>query len=154
MTFYEELLLKIIDSLIIGVLILFVGYWLNRGLEKFKSKEEYQRQLAQSKINAYQRLWSLMETVRPSREGEITYDERARLAERLRSWYYDDGNGLYLPHKTAGVFIDSRDALLDKNITDDQIKEQFSKLRTQMKIDAGVYDQKEAQIPISDRQRA
>lgn len=154
MTFYEELLLKIIDTLIIGILVLLVGYRLNRGLERFKIKEEYQRQLAQAKINAYQRLWSLMETVSPAREGEITYDERIDLAERLRSWYYGDGNGLYLPHKTMSAFIESRDALVDKNTASDEIKKRFSKLRTQMKMDAGVYVQKEAEIPVSYQKRA
>jgi hypothetical protein len=58
-----------------------------------------------------------METAGPSLKRKITSDERVRLAEQLRSWYYDNGNGIYLLHKTAGIFIDSRDALLDKNIS-------------------------------------
>lgn len=152
MTFGQQLFITLIDSLVIGVFLAAVGWWLNTQLEKFRSRQEWERQKQTKRLNAYQNLWSLTEVVSPSVIRSYTDEEKQNLSERLRAWYYDEGNGLFLPLKTADLCLRAKRTLDEgADATPDAIRGAFSSLRTQLKVDMGVYDQEQAKVQIGSQ---
>jgi len=152
----ESIILSIIDKLLIGVLMLVFGYWFNEKLEKLKGQINLTNAVAPNRANAYENLWEITEPFSPHFDKPHDNQEMEEVREKLSSWYYDDGNAMYLTFEASNLFLKSL-ALLDKeedvpweDIWKD-IKKAFSSLRTQLKIDIGTYSQKEArrQLPES-----
>jgi hypothetical protein len=146
MTFGQELVITLIDSLVIGGLLVVVGWWLNLQLEKFRSQQEWERQQQTRRVNSYQNLWSLTEAVSPSVKRNYTEAEKDILSQRLRAWYYAEG-GIYLPQKTADLYLKAKNSL-EGGSTPDEIRDAFSSLRTQIKVDVGTIDEEQATVQI------
>jgi hypothetical protein len=69
--------------------------------------------------------------------------------EDLRKWYYDQRNAMYLSLDAADLFLKGLKLLehADQDSAKD-IKDHFSSLRTQLKVDLGVYTKADAKIQI------
>src|SRR5437588_11994543 len=58
--------------------------------------------VAEQRIEAYRRLWSVMEAARPSRldppesAGPITAAQARTLYDDMTAWYFENGNGMLL----------------------------------------------------------
>jgi hypothetical protein len=50
-------------------------------------RREMQVKLLEPQLDAYRKLWSLMEVASPSLEQELSSDERSTLEGELRGWY-------------------------------------------------------------------
>jgi hypothetical protein len=153
MDFTDTLMITIIDKLIIGAFLVWLAFYLNARLEKFKKDQDREQafllQVSVSRLNAYLKLWSLTEKVSPSSKEEIRKEIKENLSNRLRSWYYEDGNGVYLTLIAADLFLKAKETLnVDTDKQTEQIKEAFSKLRTQMKIDIGAYSDEQSRTQI------
>ena len=75
-------------------------------------------------------------------------ERRNELAVSLRSWYYTDGDGIYLSLSAADLFFKARTHLIEPNADAARISQAFSALRTQLKLDVGVYEPRDAKVQI------
>ena len=152
MEFTDTLKITIIDKLIIGAFLVWLAFFFNTRLERFRKDQEFRLQTAASRLNAYLKLWSLTEILSPSTDEVITKEDKEELFNRLRSWYYEDGNGVYLPLETADLFLKAKQTLNPKEGSAEiKIKNAFSELRTQLKVDIGTYDTKQAGTQIGPK---
>lgn len=60
MTFEEQLYITIIDKLLIGALIVVVGFTFNRLLERFKSKQSFSNEMAKQRVTKISECWEIM----------------------------------------------------------------------------------------------
>lgn len=176
MSFMEELYLRLIDTGLLGLILIVAGYFLNKLLETFKSQQsqdletfkgeqarenelfkvklqresESTTQIALSRLPAYKKLWELTEIVSPTAKTAITAEQKQKLEDALRHWYYQDGNGIFLSLDAGRQFLRAKDQLaLSDTANFQNIQKAFSTLRTQMKSDIGVYGPGDAQVDIS-----
>jgi hypothetical protein len=59
MTFGQEIVLALIETGLLGLLVLIAGFVLNRALERHKSDLEWQKVVAADRAKAYRQLWAL-----------------------------------------------------------------------------------------------
>jgi hypothetical protein len=123
-----------------------------RPLEAFKSglleAVEARTQVILPRVAAYQKLWSATLKLRPTAEEELTPKEKSDLASAITLWYYEEGNGLFLSLEGGRLFRVARSHLLNERSTSDTIREAFSSLRTQMKLDLKVYGEADKEVDL------
>ncbi len=98
------------------------------------------------RIEAYKLLWALTYMVRPTRTEAVTDSEKNQIDEEMTKWYYNFGNGIFLSTEAGKLWRQARSSLVTD--TDDVIKDKFSSLRTQIKLDVSVYGQEEAETEL------
>jgi len=76
---------------LIALVLLWVGYLANKSIERYKATEEFRKTFALVRVEAYKQLWSLMDTLSPAKQSEITEAERRALSDLLQTWYYQNG---------------------------------------------------------------
>jgi hypothetical protein len=150
MSFDETVIITIIDKCLIALVLVLAGYVANLSIEKYKATEEFRKTFALVRVDAYKKLWSLMDTLSPTKHSEITEAERRTLSDLLQTWYYQDGGAIFLSLKAADLFIKAKDSLLEPGVSSHDLRERFSSLRTELKIDVGVYgpDDRDVQIGV------
>jgi len=141
--FVEKLILAVADKAVLALLALAVGYWLNRKIERFKGELELRRSIAADRAKAYRDLWKLTQTLGGTGKAQpIDPAVRKAFSKELYGWYWDQGNALYLSHRASALLMKSWPKL--KEGSDEVVREHFSSLRTQLKIDCGVISEKES----------
>jgi hypothetical protein len=153
MTYDQTLLLTVIDKLIIGVLLLIFGFWISRSLERFKANEALKAAFAPLRATKYQELWSKTELLSPT-NPDVTQPQRKQLHDSLKQWYYDSGGAMVLSLNAADLFLKAQKSLLKPEITSEEIVTIFSGLRTELKIDLGVYRPAERNVQIGGKNQA
>ncbi len=113
------------------------------------SNEEFARttEILIPRIEAYKRLWEISETVTDVKSQFDTADKETIINE-LNSWYFEDGNGIFLSTEASDSLRKAIRALRKSNIND--IKSRFSDLRIQLKNDIAVYDEIDAEQALED----
>lgn len=113
------------------------------------SNEEFARttEILIPRIEAYKRLWEISETVTDVKSQFDTADKETIINE-LNSWYFEDGNGIFLSTEASESFRKAIRALKKSNIND--IKSRFSDLRIQLKNDIAVYDEIDTEQALED----
>lgn len=144
MSFAEEFILVVVDKAILALGLLLIGYWLNRRLEYDKSDESIRQKIAASRAATYLSLWQLTADVDEVDGKSMTLESTGKLLNKVTTWYYQEGNGLYLSHQATTLFLECRGMLKKASLDVAQIKSGFSRLRTQLKQDIGVYDDQQA----------
>jgi hypothetical protein len=112
---------------------------------------EFKKLVMPLRLEALKRLWSCMEPLSPTATAPLSQAEREKLDAQLRQWYYANGDGIFLGIQAAAAYFDARATLLNEQISDKGVREAFSRLRTQIKIDVGVYSPEEAKRQIGPR---
>ena len=148
MTFSDELWLVIIDKAILAIGVLVVGYWINRRLEKDKANEMIRQKIAESRAKTYLSLWQLTAEIDTLGREPVSPEKVTHLLDKVTDWYYQQGNGLYLSHPATSLFLEGRNMLKNPALEAVALKSVFSRLRTQMKQDIGVYTDNEARLPV------
>ena len=110
---------------------------------------EFKKLVMPPRLLAIQRLWALTEDVSPTIQADLTPETRKKMSEQLRAWYYEDGNGIFLRPESTDLFLRAKATLVTlmpgkENVPDKTIRKAFSALRTQLKVDIGVYSSEEA----------
>ena len=140
---WEKLSLLLIDKALIGVLILVVGLWINRKLHEYKIGLEEgvstRVRIAERRLPSYRKLWEITQPTTKARDYDLSMEERKKLYNNLCSWYYESGNGIFLSNKTRELYLNAREELIQENISDDDITKIFSKLRSEIKSEIGIY---------------
>lgn len=113
------------------------------------SNEEFARttEILVPRLEAYKRLWEISETVTDIKSQFDTADKETIINE-LNSWYFEDGNGIFLSTEASECFRKAIRALKKSNIND--IKSRFSDLRIQLKNDVSVYDEIDTEQALED----
>jgi hypothetical protein len=148
MSFSEELLVVIVEKAIIALGLLLIAYWFNRRLERDKANEGIRQKIAASRAATYLSLWQLTAEIDAVNNSLMTPEAIEKLLNKVTSWYYQEGNGLYLSHEATSLFLECRGMLKGTSLDVPQIKSGFSRLRTQLKQDIGVYDEQQAHQPV------
>lgn len=145
----DSLLHSLVDNLLIGVLVLIIGYWLKQRLETFKNNLSLQTALAPKRTEAYETLWHKTKDLTPRKLADLDLDvAKSSCIKDLRNWYYNEGNAMYLSLDSADLLLRGLTLLEHNEVTAKQIKNHFSSLRTQLKIDLGIYTKSDAQVQI------
>jgi hypothetical protein len=71
----------------------------------------YRTEILLPRLDAYKALWAATDIVRPTRQGAISTKEKEKLRQTLTSWYYNNGNGIFLSIVAERDFRDARQAL-------------------------------------------
>ncbi len=101
-----------------------------------------------SRLEALKKLWTSTEQMSPTASEQLSPKMRKELDAELRQWFYKNGNGIFLSIKAADAFLKARKILTDKLTTFEEVHKAFSRVRTQLKIDLGVYSPDEAKYQI------
>jgi hypothetical protein len=144
MGFNESFLLTLIDKLLIGAILLIAGFWLNGRLEKLKGQISLQNALAPARALAFGALWKLTQPLTP-RAGQLpTIQECADAFLELRKWYYAENGAMHLSLDAADLCLKLLDSLENRDVKG--AKRLATALRTQLKVDLGVYTRAQAGI--------
>ena len=113
------------------------------------SNEEFARttEILVPRLEAYKRLWEISETVN-NIENQFDTADKETIIKELNSWYFEEGNGIFLSTEASESFRKAIRSLKKSNIND--IKSRFSDLRIQLKNDIAVYDEIEAEQSLED----
>lgn len=109
---------------------------------------EYDRQLRERRLTAYEELWRLLEVLSLYDRDPITVDQVRSLSARLTRWYYQTG-GVVLSTQTRNAYFPLQNIAaaaghlpmpnefrLDQRTMDD-LKRRASRLRTALTMDVG-----------------
>ena len=113
------------------------------------SNEEFARttEILIPRVEAYKRLWELSESV-INIENQFDTADKESIINELKSWYFEEGNGIFLSNEASESFRKAVRALKKSNMSD--IKSRFSDLRIQLKNDVAVYDEIESEQTLED----
>ena len=144
----QQILILFLDKFFIGLLILAFGYWLNLRLERIKGQIGLSQMMAGNRAKAYEDLWKMTEPFAYSKSEILKRDEQEEIRRKLVSWYYDKGNAMYLSLNATDLFLKGIKLLPVEQTDQTPIKNIFSELRTQLKVDTGAYTQKDAKVKL------
>jgi hypothetical protein len=162
MSFTQQLIIVMADKLVIGIAIIFVGYIFNSRLKAIENKQMLAKeirdlqvqkelqataQIAAARLPAYKTLWEQQEQFSPTLHSDLTVPQRKDLEAKLRTWYYKDGNGIFLSHAAITSYRTALECLMKEGEQTIVIKDAFSSLRTQLKEDMRIYNSEEAKAP-------
>jgi len=125
-----------------------VGAALAVSMEHFKAGLDFKSKTrlsnSERRLESYRSLWSLMAPLSPQ---TVTTLDRANLDAALRKWYYDAGNGIFLTWGAQHTYLLATKLLNEKvdAVTDAEVRDAFSLLRTQMKLDVAIYSDEESE---------
>lgn len=140
----DSLLLSIADKLLIGVVLLIAGLWLNERLEILKGQIGLQNAMAQSRALAFGTLWALTQPLTP-RGVELPTEETCKGAfPEIRKWYYSEAGAMHLSFAATDQYLALLTALERRD--SEAAKKHASALRTQLKVDIGVYTKAQAKV--------
>jgi hypothetical protein len=157
MTYDEKLLITLIDKGALALLILIVGFGLNWYLERRRARAGLQEALAAERAKSYGSLWALMDelglnyNLAAADSEPLTFERRGYSDWKLDDWYFAEHGAMYLSHQTTKLFFVAKYDLMNDSLDNDDVEKSFSKLRTQMKRDCGIYTSREAKrtvVPI------
>lgn len=143
----NPLFLAILDKLRIGVFLLVAGWWLNGRLEKLEGQIALHTALAQARATALGSPWSLTQPLTPRSALPSASDCSAAIIE-LRKWYYSQSGAMHLSFDATGRFFRLLQALEQLEPDCAKAKQLTSELRTQLKVDMGVYTSGEARAQL------
>lgn len=156
-------ILDLLIKLSLGIL----GLWLANSYRR-----QIKQKTADERMKSYSALWSIMEVASPTRlkewhagslRGPLSNSERMELYSAFTTWYYENGNGLFLGDRSRRIYLTAKDNLIcpDEAVQPAELVEilglitlpeekrleergqlsirQLSLLRTRMRADLEVY---------------
>lgn len=129
----------------VGFLVGFAAQWF---LQERKSRDELVRALADQRAASLRKLWEI--TTLPAKvtalEGSmVTPSEvRERLDKSILDWYTKQAGALFLSWNATQLLFRLLDLLRSEQTTKEQLESAVSALRSQLKLDCGVYSRSEA----------
>ena len=135
------------ESIFIPITLAIVGYFITKAIEKYKLDNEFRKNSGLKRFESYKDLWVVSEYSIYLNNKNI---DKNKLREKLKEWYYKEGNGLWIRVESSDILLSLIKQLKGK-ITDDEVKTRLSALRTQLKIDVMTYTKDEAGIEIGNK---
>jgi len=133
-----------VQSLLIGGVGGFVSavitYISARAKTRLELAVEYDKKLQESRLEAYKKLWAMLEPLaRFGRDRAVTYEDLRGISDLSRSWYFREG-GIYLTKESRGPYFRWKglmQPLLDNNQFADQPKAPIPETELEKVISAG-----------------
>lgn len=144
----SEVLKILFEKGLLALVVLFAGFLFNWILQKHKLQREAANQIASDRSNAYLELWKALAAIRPRSDEVISEEKRDEIEKVLVDWYHKEAFALYMSWGTARKYMLLRKALEVQPTNSDKIRKRVSKLRTQLKVDCGIYSGLEAILPL------
>jgi hypothetical protein len=95
----NETFTSLLTGLISGAITAVVTYFATLAKARLDLSVEYDKELRQARLNAYQDLWKRLEPLAPySPKKHLTYELVKSTSEDMRDWYFEFG-GIYLSHE-------------------------------------------------------
>jgi hypothetical protein len=66
------------------------------------------------------------------------------LRDNLGQWYWAEGNGIYLSRPMVTMYLRGDRLLLAPSLEKERIREHYSKVRTNIKVECGILGHREA----------
>jgi len=142
----ESILLAVVDKLLIGIGLLIAGLWLNARLELVKGQIGLQNALAQSRATAFGVLWESTALLTPRGDDVPTEDACNGAFAKIREWYYSGNGAMHLSFAATGHCLGLLEALERRDSA--AARKRATALRTQLKVDIGVYTKAQAKAPL------
>ncbi|MFI9818228.1 hypothetical protein [Saccharothrix variisporea] len=109
-----------------------VGVWLAHNIRR-----QMRVKLAERQADAYVRLWTITAAASPSRTTPLDVAERRELCAGMDRWYFDEGNGVFMPRLTRNLFVAAQSNLICPNDA----------------VQPGVLAEELAELPAADAER-
>ncbi len=88
-----------------GLVSAVVTYFSTRARLRLDLAAEYDKQLQESRLAAYTKLWLMLEPLaRYGRDGPVTYGDLQTISTDTRKWYFETG-GIYLTRRSRGPYF-------------------------------------------------
>jgi hypothetical protein len=136
-----------IVELVVGIAISVIGLY---AAHSFRRQQRLK--IADRRVDAYKKLWSLLLVARPLRMEPpenmepLSRTEARALFDEMTKWYFEDGNGMMFPDNTKYVYLGAKKRLgLYADGTGEAPKEgrrrmvELGLLRQQMRSDIAIY---------------
>ena len=145
----SELLKIVFEKGLLAIVVLLAAFLLNMVLQRSRLRGEATNQIAADRSMAYIELWKLLSAVRPRDDEIISPGRVAQIESVLYDWYHTEAYALYMSWRTTKRYMQLRKTLQLTPIDSDKIRKGVSSLRTQLKVDCGVYSSFDAlrQLP-------
>jgi hypothetical protein len=144
----SEVLIILFEKGLLALVVLFAGFLFNWILQTYKLKREAANQIASDRSKAYLELWKALAAIRPRSDEVISKEKKDEIEKVLVDWYHTEAFALYMSWGTARKYMLLRKALDEKPINSDKVRKRVSRLRTQLKVDCGIYSGLEAILPL------
>jgi hypothetical protein len=107
----NETLLSLLTGLISGAITAVVTYYATLSKARLDLTIEYDKELRQNRLVAYQALWKRLKPLaRYSRERPVTYQIVKDTSEGMRDWYFDTG-GIFLSRESREPYFAMKKAM-------------------------------------------
>jgi hypothetical protein len=117
-----------------------VTYFSTRAKTRLELAVEYDKKLQDSRLEAYKKLWAMLEPLaRFGRDKTVTHEDLRGISDRSRAWYFREG-GIYLTRASRGPYFRWKELmqpLLDNNQFADQPKAPIPETELDEVISAG-----------------
>ena len=147
----EKIFLIFLEKGLLAFVLVVIGFLFNWILQSAKSRSEMANKLAVDRASAYKSLWKTLASIRPGINEDVSPDKVSEIEKALIKWYHDEANALYMSRGTSKQYMLTRRSLCEKPIDSKKIRRRISRLRTQLKIDCGIYTDFEGILPLPSR---
>jgi hypothetical protein len=134
-----ELWLNFFQYIIVPIVAFFAGLLSKWFLQSQKARDDTLRSLASRRAESLSSLWSLTTSFAIGSTDASNKEKRLAADKSFRKWYYEDGGALLLSWNGTKRYFLALDVLRDESSHSEALQEAFSRLRTQLKRDCGIY---------------
>lgn len=115
------------------------GFFAKWFLQSRKSRDELLKELAPQRAEVLRALWKLTTPFARAPKEQTTLIRRAQADVAFRNWYFEEAGALFLSWRTTKRYFNAIDCLRDTASDSEALELKFSRLRTALKRDCGIY---------------
>ncbi len=138
-----NMLMTVLKFVIFPVVGFAAGFCVKWFLQDRKARHDVVKELADKRAEAFIDLWkktTLPVEIRSLDKGSVVPDDFLKGAnDELGLWYYDEAGALFLSWRATQAFLDLLDTLRSERPGKKAVVDAFSRLRTHLKQDCGIY---------------
>ena len=105
--------------------------------------------LFERRFTAYARLLPFTDFGTDEAPNDLIETAKGELGDKLQAWFYKEGGGLLLSGRALEQLQKARRTLADENADPAKIRDELSRLRTDLKIDLGVRQPQERDVAMA-----
>lgn len=156
MTFYDQIIVTIIDKGVLALLVVALGYKVKLWLQEDQSRRDLVREVSVQRAAAYEKIWKATEDFRSTDPPDLDPTHMAKARDNLKKAYFDHGGAMYLSHEAASRLLFAKKLLAQRidhtpsssTVSDEALRSAFSRFRSQLKADLLIYTEAEKDKPL------
>ena len=134
-----KIIAAILKYVLFPVIAFVAGFFVKWFLQSRKSREELLQALAPQRAEVLKALWKLTTPFACAPEEQTTLMRRTEADVAFRKWYFEEAGALFLSWRTTKRYFNAIDCLRDPASDPEALRLNFSRLRTALKRDCGIY---------------